>query len=532
MEQELCNHSIPSPCWIPASQARLLLRECRPSPRRRRSTREVSRATGTRRIFLVVLLAHQRVEPNYYVAGSVRASVRSATQGGAVVGRTARLSVPPILWRDISDDLLSTPALERAAIGFAGIAGVADETRLLLRDWLPVPADEYQVQLGNHLEVDPGFYARASKRARASDEALVIMHSHPRDPEQPRFSGSDDFGEERLIPKIQARAAVPVAAVVISPGGVSARFTDASGRKGDLKVDRLLHFEGTSSMSDSRRLDRQIRALGSEGQSRIAQLTIAVVGAGGVGSHVIEQLLHLGVGHVIAIDTDRVDVSNLSRLVGATRVDALRRRRKVDIFRRMARKLKGQSQFSAVGASVTTRTGATPLLKCDFVIGCTDNHLSRMVLNTVAYQYHVPLIDCGVEIQPGGASGGRVSWLLPGLACLWCLGILDAERIRVEQLPMQTRLEEERLGYVRGLDEPAPAVVSINGVIASLAVTELIARVTGFASEPQLRPEQLMYRLRDGSVRRTSAASRPECLVCGKDGVHGAGDLAPQPWTI
>lgn len=439
--------------------------------------------------------------------------------------------MPPELWREISDDLLSTPALERAAIGFAGIAGSGNEARLLLRDWCSVPPEEYQVQLSNHMEVDPSFYARAGKRARGSGEALVIMHSHPRDPKQPRFSGSDDFGEDRLIPKIQARVAVPIAAVVISPGGLSARFTDASGRKGDLAIDRLLHFDSETMTSSSQRLDRQIRALGKEGQSRIAQLTIGVVGAGGIGSHVIQQLLHIGVGHVIAVDMDRVDMSNLSRLVGATRLDVWRRRRKVDVFRRMARRLKGGSRFSAVDDSVTTSRGAAPLLRCDFVIGCTDNHWSRMVLNTLAYQFHRPVIDCGVEIQPRGASGGRVSWLYPGSACLWCLDILDAERIRVEQLPEATRQDEVRHGYVQGLDEPAPAVVSINGVIASLAVTELLARVTGFAGESQDRPDHLLYRMRDGVVRRTSSTPKPECLVCGKEGVQGAGDLASAPWT-
>jgi hypothetical protein len=114
---------------------------------------------------------------------------------------------------------------------------------------------------------------------------------------------------------------------------------------------------------------------------------------------------------------------------------------------------------------------------------------------------------------------------------LWCLDILDAERIRVEQLPEATRQDEVRHGYVQGLDEPAPAVVSINGVIASLAVTELLARVTGFAGESQDRPDHLLYRMRDGVVRRTSSTPKPECLVCGKEGVQGAGDLASAPWT-
>ena len=79
----------------------------------------------------------------------------------------SELLVPRPLWNDIRTDLLGTPELERAAIGYAGQANVGARSRMLLRDWMPVPADEYLVQLGNHLEVSPAFWARAAKRARA-----------------------------------------------------------------------------------------------------------------------------------------------------------------------------------------------------------------------------------------------------------------------------------------------------------------------------------------------------------------------------
>src|SRR5207245_5389807 len=111
--------------------------------------------------------------------------------------------------------------LERAAVGFAGVCDTSKGMRLLVRDWTPVPDDEYLVQLGYHLEVSPVFWARAAKRARRTGEALVIAHSHPRDPDVPAFSLSDDYGERVLVPKLYARAPVPVAAMVIGPCGHS-----------------------------------------------------------------------------------------------------------------------------------------------------------------------------------------------------------------------------------------------------------------------------------------------------------------------
>jgi molybdopterin/thiamine biosynthesis adenylyltransferase len=269
--------------------------------------------------------------------------------------------------------------------------------------------------------------------------------------------------------------------------------------------------------------------LTNEGQGTIAALSVGVVGAGGLGSHVIQQLLHLGVGELLVIDPDTVAVSNLSRLVGAGLRDARWRRPKIKLARRLARRLGSATRLRLIRGSITDAEIGRQLLDCDIVVGCTDNQWSRTVLNQIAYQYYVPVLDLGVELQPGGAMGGRVSWLAPGSACLWCAGILDAAQVRAEQLPPELAAAERERGYISGVDEPAPAVVSINGVIASVAVTELLARWTGFAGST-LRSDLLFYRLGDGSLRRISPNPLLECPTCGPNGLIGSGDLATAPW--
>jgi molybdopterin/thiamine biosynthesis adenylyltransferase len=442
----------------------------------------------------------------------------------------ALLEIPGPSWADLRADLLSTPELERAAVGFAGLNG----ERLLVRDWQPLAPEDYLVQLGHHLEVAPQLWARAAKRSRRSGEAIVIFHSHPRDQKRPRFSSSDDGGEALLIPKLQARASVPVAAAVISPGGYAARLTEP----GRSTVPLDLHHPGAWSAarqprgaSATERFDRQLRALGDRGQDALSSLRVGVVGAGGLGSHLIQQLLHLGVGEILVVDHDRLATSNLSRVVGAGRRDALLHRHKTRVMRRLARRIGGPTNLIELPASVTDEAPARALLGCDVVFGATDNHWSRTVLNALAFQYYLPVVDLGVEVQPGGATGGRVAWLSPGGACLWCMGILDPERVRVEQLPAATAAAERERGYIAGLEEPAPAVVSINGVIASLALTEVLARLTGFAGDRH-RPDLLLYRLAAGDVRRSSPEPRPDCPTCSASGTLGAGDLASAPWTI
>jgi molybdopterin/thiamine biosynthesis adenylyltransferase len=440
------------------------------------------------------------------------------------------LCVAPRQWQKLRGDLLSTPELERAAIGFAGIRISRSGPKLLLREWSPLAPEDYLVQLGYHLEVSGAVWARAAKRARSSGEAIAIFHSHPTDLQRPSFSASDDYGEELVVPKLQARAAVPVAAAVLAPGGERARLhLPEAIPAAEVAIERIGEPPAVMPVAPAERFERQVRALGAEGQATLAALSVGVVGAGGLGSHVIQQLLHLGVGELLVIDPDCVAVSNLSRLVGASARDARRGRAKVRLSRRLSRRLGAATRVRALRGSINEAQVGSQLLDCDLVVGATDTQWSRTVLNQIAYQYYVPVLDLGVEIQSGGAMGGRVSWLAPGSACLWCAGILDAERVRAEQLPSELAAAERERGYISGIDEPAPAVISINGVIASVAVTELLARFTGFSGETP-RADLLLYRLADGSLRRTQPKPIPGCPTCGTEGLVGAGELVGAPW--
>src|SRR5262249_23324785 len=143
-----------------------------------------------------------------------------------------------------------------------------------------------------------------------------------------------------------------------------------------------------STSTTSTRFERQIRALGSDGHAQLRATTIGVVGAGGLGAHVIQQLAHLGIGHLVVIDPDRVSTTNLSRLVGARRRDARLRRRKTHVARRMVGNIGGPTRVTTVFGSATDAEPARALLDCDVIIGCTDTQWSRTILNAIAYQYY------------------------------------------------------------------------------------------------------------------------------------------------
>lgn len=436
-----------------------------------------------------------------------------------------QLVLPNELHRSLRADMLRDVRFESLAVVFAGRQRRAGGYRLLAREYRIAAQSDYRVREAFHLEMDPRFWATVAKRARATGESPVVVHTHPHDPGIPRFSPSDDWGEGQLVPKLRARAPVPIGTLVVSPGGSDGRLHDRGPEPLVLSSPWPTRLADGSAPIEPP-FERQVLALGASGHARLRSLTVAVVGAGGTGSQVAQQLIHLGVGELLVVDPDHVEPSNLSRLVGAVARDAEKHVPKTRVVARLARQVRTGTRVREVRASAVLDRVAQQLTKVDVVFGCTDTQWSRTVLNAIAHQHFVPVIDIGVELRSTGGLGGRVTILGPDQGCLWCLGLLDEERVRGEQLGPAEYAAQRTAGYVSDLDVPEPAVVSINGVVASLAVTEFVDRVTGFrgGSAPA---NMLLYRLSDGTVRRVSVAGR-SCPAC-SGAIRGAGDLAALP---
>jgi molybdopterin/thiamine biosynthesis adenylyltransferase len=276
---------------------------------------------------------------------------------------------------------------------------------------------------------------------------------------------------------------------------------------------------------DRERFDRQIRLFGQAGQERISEQRVAIVGLGGLGSHIAQSLAYLGVGSVTLIDHDRVSQSNLNRLVGATPEDAATQRLKVEVAERMIRAVAPDTEILAIPETVRTRAALATLRSSGTIFGAVDNDGARLVLTEVAAAYEITLIDAASQIMEANAGtvpfGGRVIVARPGRLCLLCAGELDPEQAKVELEPVETRAIRDAHGYGLGPEVPTPAVVSVNGVVSNLAVTEFVALVTGLR-EPV---EYSHYKGHEGKVLvRAMAGRSAECFTCRY--LRGKGDAA------
>src|SRR5713101_4868777 len=266
-------------------------------------------------------------------------------------------------------------------------------------------------------------------------------------------------------------------------------------------------------MSDDR-YSRNEALFGVEGQRRSAATRIAIVGLGGLGSHDYKQAAYLGVVNYGLVDGDIVTRSSLNRVIGALEGDARNNTHKVDVAERLIRRLQPDAHVTVARSWLEANDAQTTLRNVDVIFGCVDNDLARLELTDLASRLQVTYIDLASDTGGEGDDlwyGGRVVFAR-GDGCLSCLGLLDQEEIRKARMSPEEREVDNRIyGLKRdALAATGPAVVSVNGVVASLAVTEFIAWRTGLR-EPA---RQLTYRGDLASVGRNNDAPAPSCFYC------------------
>jgi molybdopterin/thiamine biosynthesis adenylyltransferase len=185
------------------------------------------------------------------------------------------------------------------------------------------------------------------------------------------------------------------------------------------------------------------------------------------------------------IDPDVIDTpSNLRRIVGSRPSDLITRLPKVEVLNRHLAESGYRGVVARIHGDVRLERAAHKLLECDVVVSATDTQSSRALINQLAVQYWLPTIDIGVRVGTslkGQVSGmpAEVRVLLPDGPCLWCVGALNSDIIRTENLP---DWERERLayeGYVQGLPDPQPSLAPLNFLAGSLAVTTMLRLVVG-----------------------------------------------------
>ncbi|MBN2973524.1 ThiF family adenylyltransferase [Roseomonas aeriglobus] len=377
--------------------------------------------------------------------------------------------------------------------------------------------------------------------AAETDRAIPIwFHTHPGDGAVPIPSKYDRQVDRDISDLFQLRSGSAFYATLIaSPQSDGFIFTGEITPEGGQAVPidrvwsvgerwRLLQNFTRDTTAPATIFDRNVRAFGPDIQHVLGDLRVAIVGAGGTGSAVAEQLVRLGVRHLLLVDSDILSASNVTRVFGSTPREV--GQPKVDVLRAHLMRIAPDLICSTIQGMVTVQSVAQALRSSDIVFGCTDDNAGRLVLSRLATFLLTPVIDVGVLLSSDSAGvligiDGRVTTLTPGAACLVCRNRVDMARAAAE---MRTPEERQRLadeGYAPALGQVEPAVVAFTTAVAAAAVNELLDRLIGYG--PPERPNETLLRLHEREISTNSAAPRPRHYCDMAQGKWGAGDEEP-----
>jgi molybdopterin/thiamine biosynthesis adenylyltransferase len=268
------------------------------------------------------------------------------------------------------------------------------------------------------------------------------------------------------------------------------------------------------------RNSRNIALFGSEGQTRIARTKVTIVGLGGLGAPLAQDLAYLGVLNYQLVDGDLVTPSSLNRLKGATPTDL--GAKKVVVARRMIEAIQPTARVEDIDAWLL-EAPPEAITDADVVFGCLDRDIHRVDLIKVCTEAGVPMFDLATDVVADGDAlvyGGRVLWSGRGERCPYCMDLLDQEAMRRDSLTPAQRDDYDKIYGVpkHQLADTGPSVVSINGVVASAAVTEFMVWVTGLRAPRTL----LTYRADQGSMRISLDRPAAGCPYCSAGGRNAA----------
>ncbi|MDH3341266.1 MAG: ThiF family adenylyltransferase [Nitrosopumilus sp.] len=287
----------------------------------------------------------------------------------------------------------------------------------------------------------------------------------------------------------------PRSLINIYINGKNAKFSGGmqTGLKDGDEIYILPAVAGGSEELSSKELDRfsrqvMLEEIGYNGQLKLKNAKICVVGVGGLGNPITSRLAAMGVGTLRIVDRDVIELSNLHRQTMFDEDDV--GQVKVEVAAKKLKKLNPDCKIEALAVSVNDYTALEVVEGCDVVIDALDSVNARYALNKACVKFEIPFVT-GAAV---GVSGQAFTILPKQSACYYC---------------MFPELNEDTMPTC-SIEGVHPSILSIVG---GIEVAEAVKIIIG--KKPSLSEKILHIDLENLDFNNTRTFRAEECPICG-----------------
>ena len=229
------------------------------------------------------------------------------------------------------------------------------------------------------------------------------------------------------------------------------------------------------------------------GQEALLKARVLIIGAGGLGCPAAMYLASAGTGHIVIVDDDKVDASNLQRQIGHGESDVARY--KVDSLRDALLSLNSGIAVTAIRQRFSENTLAKEIAAADVVLDCSDNFSTRFQINQRCVEYRKPLVS-GAAVRTEGQ-----------------LAVFD---LRDQGSPCYHCLYDKAVVNEEVNCSSNGVLAPVVGVVGSLQAVEAIKILASYGNLN--KGKLLAFDVKSNEWRQLGFRKDPHCPTCGSGG--------------
>lgn len=403
------------------------------------------------------------------------------------------LTLTDFQYNELKNHLFPEDKKEAISIILCGSYKYSSSEKFFVYEIFHIPYDQCILRTNKNVKWPTNFLEPILEKAERKKLSIFKIHSH--DKVYNNFSKTDDEADKQLFPQIYTwlnSDRCHGSLIMLSDGKIIGRIVMPDGQFQDIGNIRKIGGNIELSFSEEKIIDtkdefalRHRQAFGEGTFNKLKKIKASVIGCSGTGSFVIEQLARLGIGELVLVDPDIVEVKNLNRIVNSTYKDAITSEPKVLVQERAIKNMNTGTKVMCFHSNLYDYEVINEVASSDVLFGCMDSIDGRHLLNRISNFYLLPYFDLGVKLESDGFGGieyivGSVHYLQPGKSTLLSRNVYSLQKLyssdllRTDPKEYKKQLKEK---YIKGIEVEKPAVISINNQISTLAINDFLARI-------------------------------------------------------